>query len=172
MKVASGGKDNQVLVWSLSDYQTSLSSSSPSSEKSKSTSLTPSSTYTGHTANVEDVQFQPGSSTILCSGGDDHMLYTWDARSGTSSTASLKFGDDVNTISWNPQRNYQVLAGTSEGKIHLVDTRKMGSKGAFKSTLEYVQTISTDQGPIMCLSWALHNTSSSQVWCPICIFRL
>ena len=82
--VASGGRDERVLVWSLADAEvisaaTTATKASPSSANKE---LKPRSTFVGHSAAVEDVCFRPESSDLLASVGDDGALLLWDSRIG------------------------------------------------------------------------------------------
>ena len=145
--IASGGKDNKVLVWNIEDYESSLASGVKSS-------LSHTHALIGHTSVVEDVQFQPGNKNILASGGDDKACRVWDLRSGAHETNTVLFADDVNAISWNPLNVRQFLVGSSDGRISVIDTRRHGR--------EMINSIAAEQGPIQHLSWALHNTEEGQ----------
>ena len=94
-RIASGGKDNKVLIWDIEDYQSSVPSNLllfnkrelnaiNTSEKYTNIRLTPKQEFLGHTACVEDISFSPKDKDIFLSAGDDKKVICWDARSGTS----------------------------------------------------------------------------------------
>lgn len=87
--VASGGSDQQVLVWSLLDAERTLArvptateDASPPSCSTRARCLLPRASFVGHEGNVEDVAFAPGCESILASVGVDRSLCLWDARAG------------------------------------------------------------------------------------------
>lgn len=86
--VASGGSDQQVLVWSLLDAERTLArvpspeTTSWPSCSTRARCLLPRASFVGHEGNVEDVAFAPGSENILASVGVDRSLCLWDTRAG------------------------------------------------------------------------------------------
>ena len=132
-RVISGGPDQQVCVWGLDDYVTSLAGKETVvAEGGKGTTsalLQAREVYAGHTACVEDVCFHPFSADIFASVGDDRLLLLWDARveGGGGSTLVTGHTDDVNAVSWNPINEHLLLTASSDRLIHLIDLRKRSS---------------------------------------------
>jgi WD domain, G-beta repeat. len=95
-RIASGGKDQKVLIWDIEDYQTSLSSNLilfnkrelnaiNSTEKFTNVKIQPKREFLGHTDAVEDVCFHPKNREVLISVSDDKRVICWDTRSDVPS---------------------------------------------------------------------------------------
>ncbi|GFY98453.1 transducin family protein [Actinidia rufa] len=91
--VLSGGRDKSVVLWSIHDHVSTLTTDaatkSPRSSGSiikaaDNSSVGPRGIFQGHKDTVEDVQFCPSSAQEFCSVGDDSCLILWDARVGSS----------------------------------------------------------------------------------------
>ena len=131
----SGGSDSKVVVWSLDDYFSSGSSGkgvNSKPDKSKGilgASLAPKVIFKGHTAAVEDVEFDPESRDGMqsCSVGDDRNILFWDGRSGVSATQKVlnAHEDDINCVVWNPLNRTIVCTGASDGTMHHYDIRNL-----------------------------------------------
>lgn len=72
--------------------------------------------WQGHSDTVEDVVFQPGSSTELASVADDSSLLFWDTRSGVAPV--LRMGQahgesDLHVVDWSALRPELVATGHS-----------------------------------------------------------
>jgi histone-binding protein RBBP4 len=152
--VLSGGSDSQVLVWSLEDQVTTLAESRA---KGRGKQLQPRHTFRGHTAPVEDVDYDPRSATgsECCSVGDDRSLLFWDGRSGSSPTLAVKeaHGDDINCVIWNPHDANVICTGASDGTINLYDLRRLGA-GPSQKIGEGM-----DLGNITNMQWCPHSAT-------------
>ena len=183
--VISGGPDHKVCLWHVDDYVTPLSAveaggtAGPATAgKGGSAVLQARSVYSGHTACVEDVCFNPQSSDVFASVGDDRMLFVWDARapsfssSSTASAASTSVHtghtDDVNGVSWNPVHSQLMLTASSDSLVHLIDVRMMatgaGSRAAGASHGKHVLRVYRGhERDVKNVSWApdgVHFASS------------
>ena len=180
--VISGGSDNLVLIWSVEDHITSLSSpgasggraasGEPARKKVRSsdgfTMVNPRCTFEGHTATVEDVEFHPShtSGVVAASVGDDRSLRMWDGRQSGSSccTHILKdaHDDDINCVTWNHFDEHVLATGSSDGVIQVYDTRKLGSSSSSSSspvTLKIDHAGETSLGNITSMRWSPHNST-------------
>jgi len=134
-RIASGGKDNKVLIWDIEDYQSSVPSNLllynkrelnaiNSSEKYTNIRLNPRTEFLGHTACIEDISFSPKDKDIFVSAGDDKKVICWDARSGTASFEMTDLHqDDIHTVDWNPINENFLLTGSADGRVNVVDLR-------------------------------------------------
>ncbi|GFS43378.1 transducin family protein [Actinidia rufa] len=91
--VLSGGRDKSVVLWSIQDHVSTLTtdaatkyprSSGSIIKAADNSSVGPRGIFLGHEDTVEDVQFCPSSAQEFCSVGDDSCLILWDARVGSS----------------------------------------------------------------------------------------
>ncbi|KAL3137237.1 hypothetical protein ABBQ32_006786 [Trebouxia sp. C0010 RCD-2024] len=130
--VASGGSDTNVVLWSLADHVTNLSVHDQGTFDGKREKLASRLTLQGHSDNVEDVVFQPGSSTELASVADDSSLLFWDTRSGVAPV--LRMGQahgesDLHVVDWSALRPELVATGAADGSLKVWDKRKLAADG-------------------------------------------
>ncbi|KAE9448778.1 hypothetical protein C3L33_19324, partial [Rhododendron williamsianum] len=111
--VLSGGRDKSVVLWSIQDHVSTLTtdaatkpagSSGSVIKSADNSSIGPRGIFQGHEDTVEDVQFCPSSAQEFCSVGDDSCLILWDARVGLNPTVkvcdqSVRMFDRRNLIS-------------------------------------------------------------------------
>eukprot|EP00898_Chlorokybus_atmophyticus_P005036 jgi/Chlat1/5533/Chrsp369S05397 len=176
--VISGGKDRNVLMWSLTDHVTSLlahpstsaSDTTPSAAAGSGRSswnsgggttstappaptVEPRQKFTGHTDTVEDIQFHPSSAEECCSVGDDYQLLFWDARSGGAPVLAVKDAhkSDLHCVDWNAHNEHLVLTGSADSTVRLFDRRKLSttSNGAAA-----VHIFSGHKEPITTVQWS------------------
>jgi len=122
--VASGGKDTNVLIWSLDDGGTSLAVGGTTAAD-----LAPRVTLQGHHKTVEDVSFLPGSSVELASVADDFSLLFWDVRAGVGPVARVPraHGErDVHCCDWSALMPNLIVTGAQDGGIRVWDKRNLG----------------------------------------------
>ncbi|KAG7669334.1 hypothetical protein Ndes2437B_g05480 [Nannochloris sp. 'desiccata'] len=146
--VASGGKDTNVLVWSLEDASTCLTAiSSPG----KSPEINPRNTQKGHFKTVEDVAFRPGSKDELMSVADDYSILFWDLRAGQQPVGrvSRAHGErDVHCCDWSPHKPMHVVTGAQDGGVRVWDKRNLG--GA-------LVTLNHHTDAVMNVEWSPHR---------------
>jgi len=133
----SGGADAKVIIWSLDDYMSNgsngqnINNTPDKANGILGASLGARHIFDGHTAVVEDVEFDPEShtGTQCCSVGDDHNLFFWDGRKGSKPVDKLldAHEDDINCVIWNPFNRNIVCTGASDGTIHQYDIRKLNN---------------------------------------------
>ncbi|KAF7142539.1 hypothetical protein RHSIM_Rhsim05G0020600 [Rhododendron simsii] len=119
--VLSGGRDKSVVLWSIQDHVSTLTTDAatkPAGSVIKSTdnsSIGPRGVFQGHEDTVEDVQFCPSSAQEFCSVGDDSCLILWDARVGLNPTVKVEkaHNADLHCVDWNPHDSNLILTGYS-----------------------------------------------------------
>ncbi|KAH7842172.1 hypothetical protein Vadar_002254 [Vaccinium darrowii] len=89
--VLSGGRDKSIVLWSIQDHVSTLTtdaatkpagSSGSIIKSADNSSIGPRGIFQGHEDTVEDVQFCPSSAQEFYSVGDDSCLILWDAQVG------------------------------------------------------------------------------------------
>ena len=187
-KVASGGRDKQVLVWHLLDFKSNAainnnnnnntsSSSIDYDGKIEGTRLSAHCTFRGHTDTVEDVAFHPEDSNIICSVSDDTMLLFWDSRCDHSRPVSgVKASDmDVHVVDWNPLNTNFIVTGGKDKIVKVWDWRKIDdrSKKGTNTTTNNTYNNNTSssfsdemtimshahEGEILRASWSPHDAN-------------
>lgn len=83
--------------------------------------------HKAHDAGVEDVDWSRFHRNIYGSVGDDSYLKTWDSRSKVTTPVKkcVAHNGDVNCISFNPNDEYVLATGGSDGLVKIWDQRKM-----------------------------------------------
>ena len=150
-EVASGGKDQKVLIWNVEDHDggsvwrsgngCATSNPNPNASPSRPTrasfisgspSLDPRFKLVGHQDTVEDVAFHPGSSgRELCSVACDKSLLFWDVRAGSSPAHAVRDAhtDDLHTVDWSSLDEHFVVTGSADSTVKLWDKRKLSGSG-------------------------------------------
>ncbi|UYV67124.1 rrb1, partial [Cordylochernes scorpioides] len=108
-KLASGGNDSRIFVWSITEegwkvYNTPLS---------------------GHQSSVEDIQWSPNEQNVMASCSSDHTVKVWDVRNLSKPPALdiTAHDTDVNVISWNKNQTHYLLSGGDDGVVKIWDFR-------------------------------------------------
>ncbi|CAM8954305.1 unnamed protein product [Rhodiola kirilowii] len=176
--VLSGGKDKSVVLWSIHDHISSLSTDAGSAKSSKSGGSGSKSTskvamggdklvespsigargiFLGHEDTVEDVQFCPSSAQEFCSVGDDSCLILWDARTGTSPVVKVEkaHNSDLHCVDWNPHDTNFILTGSADNAIHMFDRRNMTSGGVGMP----VHKFEGHSAAVLCVQWCPDKSS-------------
>lgn len=129
--VASGGRDTNVLIWSIADHVASLAAAGPKDNATKGEKLAHRIKLEGHTATIEDVVWKPDSTVELGSVGDDRALLLWDTRAGTGPAqrrADAHGTHDLHTVDWSGLRDDLLATGAADGTLKIWDRRKLGPK--------------------------------------------
>lgn len=92
--------------------------------------------WQGHSDNVEDVVFQPGSSTELASVADDSSLLFWDTRSGIAPV--LRMGQahgesDLHVVDWSALRPELVATGLLVGDAVCTASVGIAARASFSA---------------------------------------
>ncbi|KAK4963905.1 Histone acetyltransferase type B subunit 2 [Elasticomyces elasticus] len=114
-QLATGSEDNTVRIWDVTEY----------SKSSK--ILTPSRTYTHHSATVNDVQFHPlYGQNLLGTVSDDLTFALIDLRQPTHATPVKRIKghtDAVNSLSFHPKHSVLFATGSADKSIGIWDLR-------------------------------------------------
>ncbi|KAK4771978.1 hypothetical protein SAY86_013753 [Trapa natans] len=175
--VLSGGKDRSVVLWSIQDHISSLStdtalgkSPSPSINSKQSPKVTgnndkpmdspsidPRGVFQGHDATVEDVTFCPSSAQEFCSVGDDSCLILWDARTGSAPVVKVEkaHNADLHCVDWNPHEVNLILTGSADNTIRMFDRRNLTSGGVGSP----VHTFEAHSAAVLCVQWSPDKAS-------------
>ncbi|KAF5935214.1 hypothetical protein HYC85_026343 [Camellia sinensis] len=132
--VLSGGKDKYVLLWSIQDHVSTLTSDAATRPTASSgaiikatdnPSIGPRGIFQGHEDTIEDVQFCPSSV------GDDSCLILWDARIGSSPVVKVEkaHNADLHCVDWNPHDENLILTGSADQSVCMFDRRSLTSGG-------------------------------------------
>ncbi|KAK2987545.1 hypothetical protein RJ640_021599, partial [Escallonia rubra] len=137
--VLSGGKDKTVVLWSIHDHVSTLTTDASKGtgsagsviKPSDNSSIGPRGIFQGHDDTVEDVQFSPTSAQEFCSVGDDSCLILWDARTGSNPVVKVEraHNADVHCVDWNPHDENLILTGSADHSVCMFDRRKLTSGG-------------------------------------------
>jgi len=144
-KIASGGKDAKVLIWTLDDAQSAaLGTKRAKSGEEASASVAvvggglnaseleshpncwARAELNGHTDTVEDVVFNPHNAEELVSVGDDGHMFFWDARTKSASGWAKKaHRDDVHAVGWSVHDEHVVVTGSKDTTVKVWDRRTL-----------------------------------------------
>ena len=142
--VASGGRDAAVLLWDLADHRSSLCTAPSDAEDMEADGLgarggglaaSPTlgcrAELKGHTSQIEEVVFKPGSTAELASVADDKALIFWDTRAGAGPATLVEDAhrDDVQCIDWSARDEHLVVTGSGDSSVHVWDLRRLSSSG-------------------------------------------
>jgi histone-binding protein RBBP4 len=104
---------------------------------------------TGHSAGVEDVAWSHYIPNRVGSVGDDSQLCLWDLRAKNQSkpVASRQnaHDGDINCLSFNPNHEFQLATGGTDGVVALWDVRNIKSS---------VHTLRGHRSGVFQVSWA------------------
>ncbi|RMZ53608.1 hypothetical protein APUTEX25_003142, partial [Auxenochlorella protothecoides] len=132
-RLASGGKDAQVLVWDLGGAACLRGAGGPGADPGAASSappaLAPTLRLLGSTDTVEDVAWLPGSDALLASVGDDRSLRGWDCRAGGAAyvVAAAHSAHDIHALDWSGGRPELVATGAADGSVRVWDVRRLSA---------------------------------------------
>ncbi|KAL8102573.1 WD-40 repeat-containing protein MSI4-like [Apium graveolens] len=149
--VLSGGKDKNVILWSLQDHIAAASGGSII-KTAENPSIAPRGIFKGHEDTVEDVQFCPSSAQEFCSVGDDSCLILWDARTGSDPVIKVEkaHNADVHCVDWNPLDINLLLTGSADHSVCMFDRRNLGSP---------VHKFEDHKAAVLCVQWCPDKSS-------------
>ncbi|KAJ3684732.1 hypothetical protein LUZ61_013896 [Rhynchospora tenuis] len=166
--VISGGRDNNVVMWSMQDALMSLAreneaswrsgySGSSSSTRKESVKIAPFEIFKGHDAAVEDVQFCPSSAGEFCSVGDDSCLIFWDVRAGNVPVVKVQKAHqaDIHCVDWNAHDTNLILTGSSDNSVYMFDRRKFTAGWVASPIHEF----EGHTAPILSIQWCPDRAS-------------
>ncbi|WOH11269.1 hypothetical protein DCAR_0830750 [Daucus carota subsp. sativus] len=149
--VLSGGKDKNVILWSLQDHIAAASGGSII-KAAENPSIAPRGIFKGHEDTVEDVQFCPSSAQEFCSVGDDSCLILWDARTGSNPVIKVEkaHNADVHCVDWNPLDINLILTGSADHSVCMFDRRNLSSP---------VHKFEDHKAAVLCVQWCPDKSS-------------
>nr|GMC58910.1 WD-40 repeat-containing protein MSI4-like [Ipomoea batatas] len=160
--VLSGGKDKSVVLWSIQDHISTLSTDAqkPAGSSIKAAdnpSIQARGIFQGHEDTVEDVQFCPSSSQEFCSVGDDSCLILWDARVCTSPVVKVEkaHNADLHCVDWNPHDGNFIITGSADNSVRLFDRRSLTSNGVGSP----VHIFENHKAAVLCVQWCPDRSS-------------
>ncbi|KAI9841258.1 MAG: Histone acetyltransferase type B subunit 2 [Thelocarpon superellum] len=140
-QLATGSEDKTVRLWDITQY----------SKTSK--TLSPTRTYTHHSAIVSDVEFHPFHKHLLGSVSDDLTLQIVDLRKPSTSSSTLQANghdDAVNALSFNPRCEFIVATASADKTVGIWDLRFLKEK---------THALEGHRDAVTSLSWHPHETS-------------
>ena len=107
--LASGSEDHTVRIWDLDDLQC----------KATLNKL--------HTDKVQVVRWHPSRDNTLLTAGFDKRINTVDVRDANSFVCATlpKNAGDVESASWHPTMEHNIVVATESGQVFGFDSRKM-----------------------------------------------
>ncbi|KAJ4771758.1 WD-40 repeat-containing protein MSI4 [Rhynchospora pubera] len=167
--VISGGRDNNVVMWSMQDALVSLyrqdttsywqlrHSERSSFTRKESVKIAPRGIFKGHAAPVEDVQFCPSSAVEFCSVGDDSCLIFWDLRSGNTPSVKVERAQqaDLHCVDWNAHDTNLILTGSADNSVYMFDRRNL-TAGQVASPIHKFEG---HTAPILSIQWCPNRAS-------------
>ncbi|XP_052183253.1 WD-40 repeat-containing protein MSI4-like [Diospyros lotus] len=159
--VLSGGKDRSVVLWSIHDHVSTLTtdastkpagSSGSIIKASENPSIGPRGIFQGHSDTVEDVQFCPSSAQEFCSVGDDSCLILWDARVGSSPVVKVEkaHNADLHCVDWSPHDENLIITGSADHSVRMFDRRNPISGGVGSPIYKF----EGHEAAVLCVQWS------------------
>jgi WD40 repeat protein len=105
----TGSEDTTVKLWDVKHVAESM-------KKQSGTQVHPTSSFSGHTATVEDVDWHPKDMNMVASVGDDRRICLWDVRNpGTKPIHMVTDAhtSDINCIAFNPVVEHCFATGSA-----------------------------------------------------------
>ena len=125
--IISGNEDAKICYWDIH----ATPSEESKSRKSSNLTIDPISTFTGHTAAIEDVDWHKLDPYLIGSCGDDVTIRLWDVRESNSTKAThvieQAHGGDVHCLSFHPTNEFLLATGSADRTVALWDMRYMKS---------------------------------------------
>jgi len=130
-KLLSADNRGQIHVWETNDTNWTINQ-------------TP---YLGHTASVEDINWQPKSDFTFCSVSSDRSIQVFDTRHGYKPVVSVPdaHDNDINVMSWSSVDTNFIVTGGDDCAIKLWDTRNIqkGDKKHFAAVKHHSKPITS-----------------------------
>jgi histone-binding protein RBBP4 len=156
--IVTGNEDNTVRTWDIKSGFNKADSS-----------ISPTSTYTHHSATVNDVQYHPIHSFLIGSASDDLTWQIIDTRLATHKKALYSkqaHRDAVNCISFHPEYEMLMATGSADKTIGVWDLRNFDKK---------LHSLESHKDAVMNLQWHPQDSAilgSSSYDRRICIWDL
>jgi histone-binding protein RBBP4 len=140
--IATGNEDNTVRTWDIKAGFNKADSS-----------VTPTATYTHHSATVNDVQYHPIHNFLIGSVSDDLTWQIIDTRMETHKKPLYKkqaHADAVNGIAFHPEFEMTMATGSADKTVALWDLRSFDKK---------IHSLEGHRDAVMSLQWHPQDTS-------------
>ncbi|XP_044946874.1 protein HEAT STRESS TOLERANT DWD 1-like [Hordeum vulgare subsp. vulgare] len=118
--------------------------------------------FVGHSASVEDLQWNPTEENMFASCSVDGTIAIWDIRQGRKPCyAPVKVhNSDVNVISWNSLAGCLIASGCDDGSISVHDIRAIETGESGKSLVAH---FAYHKHPITSVEWSPYEASTLAV---------
>jgi histone-binding protein RBBP4 len=140
--LVTGNEDTTVKTW---DIKSGFSKSNKS--------VSPTATYTMHSATVNDVQYHPIHSHLIGTASDDLTWQIIDTRMATHQKALYRkeaHEDAVNSIAFHPEFESIMATGSADKTVGLWDLRNFDKK---------LHSLSSHRGDVIGLQWHPQDAS-------------
>lgn len=134
--LVTGSEDNTVRTW---DIKSGFSKAN--------NTINPTTTYTIHSATVNDVQYHPIHSFLIGSASDDLTWQVIDTRMATTKRALYRkeaHADAVNCVAFHPEFEMTMATGSADKSIGLWDLRNFDKK---------LHSLQNHKDQVMSLQW-------------------
>uniref|UniRef100_A0A915PT60 BOP1 N-terminal domain-containing protein n=1 Tax=Setaria digitata TaxID=48799 RepID=A0A915PT60_9BILA len=106
----------------------------------------------GHSGQVRSLSFEPESSEIFVSGGEDGALRLWSVSDGRC-LKTMKLESPVTSVAYCPLTKWTLLAATMECAKMILTNSYCGDRHRITATTEYLSKLRNDPSENKTLEW-------------------